>query len=189
MIFQSTRPSRGETMYHNSHTVPVCISIHPPLAGRDRGRRSLNLGTLISIHPPLAGRDLSFSTFGANSFDFNPPAPRGARLTLSLTTTVASYFNPPAPRGARHSKRRIRIAQIKFQSTRPSRGETQIGGARHGADGHFNPPAPRGARPQKSTKNFCRLMHLIQIISKNLYKLSKTLFLLLYYLRISTFYL
>ena len=33
------------------------ISIHPPLAGRDRGARRRDRHVYISIHPPLAGRD------------------------------------------------------------------------------------------------------------------------------------
>ena len=78
------------------------ISIHPPLAGRDA---AVDVGLdhgVISIHPPLAGRDCFHRGTGAETPNFNPPAPRGAR---PLMMCVSSVYLP-------------------FQSTRPSRGET-----------------------------------------------------------------
>ena len=79
-IFQSTRPSRGETMYPGDSSAPGKISIHSPLAGRDPllqdvepegslfqstrpSRGETRAGSVmlpagkISIHSPLAGRD------------------------------------------------------------------------------------------------------------------------------------
>ena len=55
--FQSTRPSRGETVTFFGFEGGVMISIHSPLAGRDvSGAQAVqHLG--ISIHSPLAGRD------------------------------------------------------------------------------------------------------------------------------------
>ena len=78
--FQSTRPSRGATVFHQKNYQQQGISIHAPLAGRDRamicarlisklfqstrpsrGATSrkfvLVLPLDISIHAPLAGRD------------------------------------------------------------------------------------------------------------------------------------
>ena len=77
------------------------ISIHPPLAGRDRrsagqkertkefqSTRPSRDGTTesgycagiiyhISIHPPLAGRDFFLPKIDLPKSNFNPPAPRG----------------------------------------------------------------------------------------------------------------
>ena len=78
--FQSTRPSRGETGRGAGRRRRECISIHSPLAGRDKGRDS-------------------GATEGIN-------------------------FNPLAPRGARRYRTGCGFTWIRFQSTRPSRGET-----------------------------------------------------------------
>ena len=103
--FQSTRPSRGETEIPPGMPEMTIISIHSPLAGRDRADRT------------SAGRET----------DFNPLAPRGARQAglehdgvdkvISIHSPLAGrdccnnsryswqiYFNPLAPRGARQQK-------------------------------------------------------------------------------------
>ena len=127
------------------------------------------------------------------SANFNPLAPRGARPTTNEKYAPTDDFNPLAPCGARRGQwtrpwRMLRISihsplagrdpclRLKmhgitiFQSTRPSRGETDTPtfqtpgrtdfnplaprGARQKqpfcplVDTHFNPLAPRGARPQ-----------------------------------------
>ena len=58
LTFQSTRPSRGATKRGEHPGRKNNISIHAPLAGRDRAhvRRHLEI-IRISIHAPLAGRD------------------------------------------------------------------------------------------------------------------------------------
>ena len=79
------------------------ISIHPPLAGRDRrGPTSSLTPNRISIHPPLAGRDQLNQKIISNS----------------------EYFNPPAPRGTGHVKVVDMASVMEFQSTRPSRDGT-----------------------------------------------------------------
>ena len=78
--FQPTRPLRGATQFAGYNILPVIISTHAPLAGRDRSSRSTSarranfnprapcgarqigfvhvaLLTRISTHAPLAGRD------------------------------------------------------------------------------------------------------------------------------------
>ena len=126
ILFQSTRPSRGETrglanamaeQWDFNPLAPrgarLCrysamasssrISIHSPLAGRDRKIPGTDRYLGISIHSPLAGRD-------ADGVDVLPDAVR------------ISIHSPLAGRdGRRISSHRT----IKgFQSTRPSRGET-----------------------------------------------------------------
>ena len=129
------------------------ISIHSPLAGRDgRCYHSVETYQSISIHSPLAGRD-----------DKKPG-----------TADPNADFNPLAPRGARHRAMRTLSESCKFQSTRPSRGETvvmqvpsikqviSIHSPLAGRDGsilgrensaaYFNPLAPRGARPTATSR-------------------------------------
>ena len=124
--FQSTRPSRGETIKNQVSTRDLCISIHSPLAGRDRNM------------PRQPG----------NAPYFNPLAPRGARPDhFDFRSPRFFYFNPLAPRGARLSAQLFFFSVSLFQSTRPSRGETNTS-VLLDPPMNFNPLAPRGARQQ-----------------------------------------
>ena len=126
--FQSTRPSRGETVNDVIVQPVMDISIHSPLAGRDvpaaagcrgnnhnfnplapRGARPpfaliwCRAIMLISIHSPLAGRDSGDRAWRWPDIYFNPLAPRGARLSWLRASDQNIDFNPLAPRGARPS--------------------------------------------------------------------------------------
>ena len=110
--FQSTRPLRGATL--DGHCRPDCvvISIHAPLAGRDRGGDGHDSGgtdfnprapcgarlkkklldteeCYISIHAPLAGRDAPVVSAAQPPWNFNPRAPCGARRIGSAQITIA----------------------------------------------------------------------------------------------------
>ena len=101
-LFQSTRPSRGATDTGARQLETLCISIHAPLAGRDRDKYQPDFFLYISIHAPLAGRDFRAKGLELLAHDFNPRAPRGARLCQRLyEIRNFLYFNPRAPRGAR----------------------------------------------------------------------------------------
>ena len=123
--FQSTRPSRGATMLLCPYRREASISIHAPLAGRDREARACGYMILrISIHAPLAGRDTVCFPGNMGHPHFNPRAPRGARRFQLIDGRVAEYFNPRAPRGARRADTGDTPSAWAFQSTRPSRGAT-----------------------------------------------------------------
>ena len=104
MKFQSTRPLRGATLTNGSSPAQnITISIHAPLAGRDRNLLSCSAWLQnfnprapcgarqhrpqraqadhrISIHAPLAGRDgYQRELLRRYSLNFNPRAPCGAR--------------------------------------------------------------------------------------------------------------
>ena len=80
------------------------ISIHAPLAGRDRLLVLEESLSNISIHAPLAGRDLFRHRQHCELQDFNPRAPRGARPLNSMGQQLKTLdFNPRAPRGARRN--------------------------------------------------------------------------------------
>ena len=59
IVFQSTRPVRGGTIWDDDLAGIRTISIHPPRAGRDDIGLELAAVGRISIHPPRAGRDLT----------------------------------------------------------------------------------------------------------------------------------
>ena len=150
-IFQSTRPLRGATQdsifaftcqaYFNPRAPCGArrskdnifennkeISIHAPLAGRDRTQllRSVG-GHVISIHAPLAGRDAAVLAHHLRVIDISIHAPLAGRDTRRQRATPLT---------------------LRFQSTRPLRGATQCGQLRHQLLQDFNPRAPCGARPR-----------------------------------------
>ena len=84
MLFQSTRPSRGETDDPHYLVYDEDISIHSPLAGRDAG------------HDRRAGR----------MKDFNPLAPRGARQGTGLSTGNAPFISIHSPLAGRDTAAR-----------------------------------------------------------------------------------
>ena len=120
-LFQSTRPLRGGTVLSPRYVYLMAISIHPPLAGRDRQRNGQSSRQQISIHPPLAGRDRGPPSGVRGAGDFNPPAPCGAGLDSEIKLLRALLFQSTRPCGA--GPRRC------WPRSTPS---------------HFNPPALAG---------------------------------------------
>ena len=128
-----------------SRSVSVFQSTHPSRGATDPDARRQRRHA-ISIHAPLAGCDLA--------------GRRGP--------TRRRYFNPRTPRGVRRSDEKQSRRTGRFQSTHPSRGATQCGGAQRdlsrisihaplaGCDFpssggaffqlNFNPRTPRGVR-------------------------------------------
>ena len=178
-VFQSTRPSRGETTTDKDVGTLPFISIHSPLAGRDdREIIDLHTKTIISIHSPLAGRDAVPSITFTGETGISIHSPLAGRdwpemtslfvILISIHSPLAGrdggavwipdrpwHFNPLAPRGARRFRPLLIVGNSSFQSTRPSRGETiTTAGSKAGAVNHFNPLAPRGARPKASLLTF-----------------------------------
>ena len=110
-------------------SLPVIISTHAPLAGRDRRATKPRFATAgfqptrplrgatfvflhdvrcidISTHAPLAGRDDRGIAFFDVNIDFNPRAPCGARPRRPSRQPSGGHFNPRAPCGARPCQRR-----------------------------------------------------------------------------------
>ena len=147
-VFQSTRPSWGETIGHAAAVPRIKISIHSPLAGRDSG----TVGTAMSLERfqstrPSRGETL-YGIVISRSHQFQSTRPsRGETGLTRRRSSFRNNFNPLAPRGARPSMKRVIPAASLFQSTRPSRGETPAAHFFPQALRHFNPLAPRGARP------------------------------------------
>ena len=98
---------------------------------------------IISIHPPLAGRDVGKKSASRNKLDFNPPAPCGAGPSESSRIDTPSDFNPPAPCGAGQRSAVHPLADVHFIH-RPLRGGTKSYWEERNAKAIFHPPAPCG---------------------------------------------
>ena len=84
----------------------------------------------VSIHAPRAGRDAESPQCAGEPLCFNPRAPCGARPLNRQDANALRCFNPRAPCGARRKRRVFGSSRKRFQSTRPVRGATVIGGLR-----------------------------------------------------------
>ena len=104
VVFQSTRPARGATLWRWR-----CLS-----------------RCAVSIHAPRAGRDAVVLLTAAVEYGFNPRAPRGARRKARSNGRTRHGFNPRAPRGARRMRLGVLKSGLVFQSTRPARGATCV---------------------------------------------------------------
>ena len=153
MQYQSTRPTRGETLIARALIGEPVISIHSPRTGRDeRGPIAMLPPHIISIHSPRTGRDSSASRKrSCLLFQSTRPA-RGEtnpNCGFVLMDKLISIHSPRTGRDA--SRPPPRRPHSPFQSTRPARGETGSGGDPGRAVRHFNPLAPHGARPSRFT--------------------------------------
>ena len=81
----------------------LVISIHAPLAGRDRPPLPDVRWRPISIHAPLAGRDYKIPSFGLSIGYFNPRAPCGARPVSAQASVRQKAISIHAPLAGRDS--------------------------------------------------------------------------------------
>ena len=150
-VFQSTRPSRGETWWAIRRL--SCTSDFNPLAPRGARRNSNSFDWCfdgISIHSPLAGRDRRWSAQAEAGFYFNPLAPRGARHTVEILSALTGKFQSTRPsRGeTRHKIRLDIVRRISIHS--PLAGRDHPNSSMAPRQANFNPLAPRGARPRSN---------------------------------------
>ena len=119
-------PLAGRDRCARSSAQTVTISIHPPLAGRDYSSVTLGSPFFISIHPPLAGRDLdTCRPLQIEEISIHPPL-AGRDSGASYGSPWRGDFNPPAPCGAGPVPLSSYTPPLLFQSTRPLRGGTAI---------------------------------------------------------------
>ena len=102
-IFQSTRPSRGATERRRQLKLVVFPfqSTRPSRGATSTSRSMVSRPRKISIHAPLAGRDRGRASRAPPRGNFNPRAPRGARPKSFAALLPIANFNPRAPCGAR----------------------------------------------------------------------------------------
>ena len=148
-LFQSTHPSWGATKISMLNRCSVSISIHAPIVGCDllvlrlpirhidfnprthRGVRPTVITMLrsfnfISIHAPIVGCDLLLLLFLSLDMYFNPRTHRGVRLQCIHLLEPYNYFNPRTHRGVRLIHYSISLSSMRFQSTHPSWGATEM---------------------------------------------------------------
>ena len=148
VIFQSTLPSRGETLGTRWPLLSAEISIHSPLTGRDFCHFTL-LRSTYGFQSTLPSRGETTIQYinREDLIDFNPLSPHGERrpenprtfphYPISIHSPLTgrdladppqkprrSYFNPLSPHGERQPDSLNSVLDRIFQSTLPSRGET-----------------------------------------------------------------
>ena len=166
--FQSTRPVRGGTTGGETILCLLCISIHPPRAGRDfracpppshrpgfQSTRPVRGGTAhcvaliciggISIHPPRAGRDRARRLFHHRKhISIHPP--RAGRDSPPSDCSKDAEISIHPPRAGRDLKAdsRFRCA-LYFNPPAPCGAGRPPARWKSDTLGDFNPPAPCGA--------------------------------------------
>ena len=148
--FQSTRPVRGETHAVGRADRRLFISIHSPRAGRDQGRdrRRWSRRHFNPLAPCGARLHLHRRRDGSENISIH--SPRAGRDVVEIEGEIlVSVISIHSPRAGRDDMiyRYQDGGSIKFQSTRPVRGETSTSRARPTGKSDFNPLAPCGARP------------------------------------------
>ena len=126
LLFQSTLPTRGETIITQSPYHCKTISIHSPHTGRDAKCPGEYPTISISIHSPHTGRDVNVCALSpADAFQSTLPT-RGETVIVTggnqgraisihsphtgrdgqdhYTTFFPGYFNPLSPHGERHRR-------------------------------------------------------------------------------------
>ena len=148
--FQSTLPARGATIAGTDGEYDITISIHAPRTGSDdfgvlclrlfarfqstlpaRGATPLavfsGIDIIISIHAPRTGSDSANNTGWKLRNYFNPRSPHGERRPFCCWQARRHpHFNPRSPHGERQVRIGSLLPGLKFQSTLPARGATQL---------------------------------------------------------------
>jgi len=122
MLFQSTRPSRGETRSRWLRCAETRFQSTRPSRGETPATKSDVFASLFQSTRPSRGETEPQSRCRCCSH-FNPLAPRGARQSRSrdVDAVAISIHSPLAGRDEALKSHGI---PVRFQSTRPSRGET-----------------------------------------------------------------
>ena len=124
--FQSTLPLRGATLGRSISLTRFLISIHAPLTGSDDRPPASCVPGAISIHAPLTGSDRDSRGWEVRkSISIHAPLTGSDRWASSLRGD-ATYFNPRSPYGERPCLLIDCEIQVRFQSTLPLRGATEM---------------------------------------------------------------
>ena len=125
-IFQSTLPTRGET-----------IADEAALAKYGRFQSTL----------PTRGETTCWTTATSQTRYFNPLSPHGERQTYAVLVRTDEQFQSTLPTRGETRRRWTGTTPSPFQSTLPTRGETREALAWPGTPAYFNPLSPHGERP------------------------------------------
>ena len=125
-IFQSTRPVRGGTTTLPTRSYPICISIHPPRAGRDPRTPPRTLTTNYFNPPAPCGAGLIQNVNGLfiPLFQSTRPVRGGTKSIIRRACSSSISIHPPHA-GRDHKVEYDSEWVESFQSTRPVRGGTR----------------------------------------------------------------
>ena len=100
----------------------------------------------ISIHAPLTGSDKKKRSPGTQVMYFNPRSPYGERRPDAQTTMLENVISIHAPLTGSDLGQFLYQCPGVFQSTLPLRGATRVSGRRDFRMPNFNPRSPYGER-------------------------------------------
>ena len=123
LVFQSTRPMRGATIYRRIQEAAEQFQSTRPMRGATVTVAILSMTGCFNPRAPCGARPAAPSP-PCRRACFNPRAPCGARQSLIPCNLLLHGFNPRAPCGARLSVIFRSSGAAAFQSTRPMRGVT-----------------------------------------------------------------
>ena len=145
ILFQLTRPVRGEPQLVLDLFDLIRISTHSPRAGRTLIAARKSQSQIISTHSPRAGRtfyDVHFFT-GKGISTHSPRAGRTALQVLHLNSIF--YFNSLAPCGANQGDTNVYYLQANISTHSPRAGRTKTVIIEKTRASNFNSLAPCGA--------------------------------------------
>ncbi len=127
LLFQSTHPLRGATIFRDNRTNILTVSIHAPLARCDFYCISIcNKSNCFNPRTPCEVRpQRQWESYAVKCF--NPRTPCEVRLISVRGSPSQRCFNPRTPCEVRPFLTAMRFVQILFQSTHPLRGATFLG--------------------------------------------------------------
>ena len=159
LVFQLTRPARGDPIKGVCYAYRIFISTHSPREGRSILAEKTEKNKVISTHSPREGRSLSASVDGLLSPNFNSLAPRGAILLQAEYISLVLVFQLTRP--ARGDPKQLTKKGYRnlISTHSPREGRSDKGGVLCLPDFHFNSLAPRGAihtsrKNRKKQSNF-----------------------------------
>ena len=144
--FQSTLPVRGATNGARQQKQDEQFQSTLPVRGATSDPQARSDPFLISIHAPRAGSDEHSRTARMKKRDFNPRSPCGERPQKSYRRSHLIRFQSTLPvRGATEIvDKAYRMMEISIHA--PRAGSDHISGCRVRPDGYFNPRSPCGER-------------------------------------------
>ena len=146
-LFQSTHPSRGATAPTNLPRSITRISIHAPLAGRDRLRASRAEAGKISIHAPHAGRDLQLPDIITNNIKFQSTRLMRGATGIGRRIVAPQLISIHAPHAGRDAQELKNLVQrLNFNPRAPCGARLRCCHRSRCCSRNFNPRAPCGAR-------------------------------------------
>ena len=147
--FQSTHPLRGATSTKRGSSTRSSISIHAPLAGCDKEKKSDNASdTDFNPRTPCGVRRAGGRRRHILAAHFNPRTPCGVRLCKPCPDSCCFVISIHAPlAGCDRLGCYCLILRPSFQSTHPLRGATHHQAHLATTAPNFNPRTPCGVRP------------------------------------------